>query len=56
MSENNEKVLRDLEAAASSIRKSIGGKPGESAEKLYGQAYSECVKAGIKPRLRKKYR
>jgi hypothetical protein len=56
MSEENERLLRNLEVAASSVRKSIGGKPGESAEKLYSQAYNECVKAGIKPRLRKKYR
>ena len=54
--EEKERLLRNLEAAASVVRKSLGGKPGESAEKVYGQAYRECVKAGIKPMLRKKYR
>ena len=49
MSEEHEKLLRNLEAASSVVRKSLGGKPGESAEKAYGQAYRECVKAGIKP-------
>lgn len=56
MNEEHEKLLRNLEAASSAVRKSLGGKPGESAEKVYGQAYRECVKAGIKPPLRRKYR
>lgn len=53
---SNEDLLRDLEVASKDIKKSIGGKSGEGAEKKYGQAYSACVKAGIKPALRKKYR
>lgn len=56
MSEDNEKMLRNLDAASSAIRKSLGGKQGEGAEKVYGQAYRDCVRAGIKPPLRKKYR
>lgn len=52
----NEDLLRDLEIASKDVKKSMGGKPGESAEKKYGQAYSACAKAGIKPPLRKKYR
>jgi hypothetical protein len=56
MSEEDQKLLRNLESASSAIRKSLGGKTGEGAEKIYGQAYRECVKAGIKPPLRKKYR
>ena len=51
--EEKERLLRNLETAASAVRKSLGGKPGESAEKVYGQAYKECVKAGIKPPLRR---
>jgi hypothetical protein len=56
MSEENEKLLRSLELASSNIRKSLGGKTGEGAEKVYGQAYRACVRAGIKSPLRKKYR
>lgn len=49
-------LLRDLNAASNEIRKSLGGKAGEGVEKKYGVAYQQCVKAGIKPPLRKKYR
>lgn len=55
-SEQAEKALRKLELAASNLRKTIGGKAGDGAENNYGQAYNECVKLGIKPMLRKKYR
>jgi hypothetical protein len=47
---------RDFNAASSSIKKSIGGKPGESAEKLYGQTFNQLVKAGLRIPLRRKYR
>ncbi len=49
-------LLRDLNAASNEIKKSPGGKSGEGAEKKYGVAYQQCVKAGIKPLLRRKYR
>lgn len=52
----NEDYLRDLEIASKDVKKSVGGKAGEGTEKKYGQAYAACVKAGIKPPLRKKYR
>lgn len=52
----NDNLLRDLESASKDIKKSTGGKSGEGNEKKYGQAYLACVKAGIKPPLRKKYR
>jgi hypothetical protein len=52
----NEDLLRDLEMTCKDVKKQMGGKPGESAEKKYGQAYAQCVKAGIKPQLRSKYR
>lgn len=52
----NEDLLRDLEMASKDVKKQMGGKPGESAEKKYGQAYYACVKAGIKDPLRSKYR
>lgn len=56
MSEDVERLLSNLNSASSAIKKSIGGKAGESAEKVYGQAYQALVKAGVKPALRKKYR
>jgi hypothetical protein len=54
--EEKDKLLRNLESAASSIRKGVGGKTAEGFEKKYGEAYQNCVKAGIKPQLRKRYR
>ena len=49
-------LLRDLEVASKEVKKQTGGKGGEGAEKKYGIAYAACVKAGIKPPLRSKYR
>ncbi len=53
---DNEKLLRNLEIASSAIKKQVGGRGGEGIEKKYGQAYQDCVRAGLKPQLRKKYR
>jgi len=52
----NEDLLRDLEIASKAIKSQVGGKAGDGTEKKYGQAYAACVKAGIKPPLRSKYR
>ena len=52
----DEDLLRDLEIASKAIKNQTGGKSGEGNEKKYGQAYSACVKAGLRPGLRKKYR
>lgn len=49
-------LLRELEAASRDIKKQTGGKAGEGGEKKYGIAYAACVKAGLKPPLRSKYR
>jgi len=56
MKEQEERLLRDLESAASAVRRGNGGKAGESSEKVYGIAYAKCVQAGVKPKLRNKYR
>jgi hypothetical protein len=56
MSEDNEKVLRNLDAASTAVRRGAGGKTGDGAEKTYGLAYTKAVQAGLKPKLRKKYR
>jgi len=53
---DNERLLRDLESAAVAMRRGTGGKAGEGPEKKYGQAYQNCVKAGIKPQIKKRYR
>lgn len=53
---DNEDLLRDLEIASKSIKSQTGGKSGEGNEKKYGIAYMACVKAGLKPPLRSKYR
>lgn len=56
MQENSEKLLSNFNAASNALRRVVGGKPGESAEKAYGQAYQALAKVGLKPQLRKKYR
>lgn len=56
MQETGEKLLSNLNAASTNIRRVVGGKAGEGAEKVYGQAYQALVKVGLKPQLRKKYR
>ncbi len=55
-SSDSEDLLRDLNIASQEIKKSTPGKSGEGAEKKYGQAYAACVKAGLKPLLKRKYR
>ena len=56
MSDENEKILRNLESASTAVRRGIGGKAGEGSEKAYGIAYARAVQAGLKPRLKRKYR
>lgn len=56
MEENGEKLLSNFNAASTNIRRSLGGKGGEAAEKVYGQTYQALVRIGLKPQLRKKYR
>lgn len=49
-------LLRELESASKAVKSQTGGKSGEGAEKRYGIAYSQCVKAGIRSPLKRKYR
>lgn len=56
MSEDVERLESNLNAAASTVKKQMGGKGGEGAEKVYGQAYQALVKVGARPQIRKKYR
>lgn len=46
--DEQEKALRDLDAASNNLRRASGGKVGESAEKAYGQAYTRCYQLGLK--------
>lgn len=54
--EEKEQLLRNLNSALNDLKKITGGKAAEGAEKRYGLAYAACVRAGLKPKLRKKYR
>lgn len=51
-----DRLERAMALASSNVKKSIGGKPGESNEKIYAISYQALVRAGLKPQLRKKYR
>lgn len=53
--EDNERLIREFASASAAIHKSVGGKHGDGAEKVYGQAYQALVRAGLKPKLRGKY-
>jgi hypothetical protein len=46
--EEDERAIRELAIAMDSVRKSIGGKPGESAEARYAEAYNKCYRLGLK--------
>lgn len=56
MSESNDRLISNMNAASNNVRKIISGKGGDGAEKKYGQAYQDLVKVGLKPQLRKRYR
>jgi hypothetical protein len=51
-----DRLERALALASSNVKKSIGGKPGESNEKVYAIAYQAMVRAGLRPQLKKRYR
>lgn len=55
-SEEVDRLERSMSSASNNLRKVVGGKAGESVEKVYGQTYTALVRAGLRPRLRKKYR
>jgi hypothetical protein len=43
-----EKALREFNAASENLRKANGGKAGESAESRYGETYKKCHQLGLK--------
>jgi hypothetical protein len=56
MSNDIEGLKRNFTAASNELKKCVGNKPGMNAEMKYGQAYMALVKAGVAPKLKKKYR
>ena len=56
MSESNDRLISNINAASNNVRKIISGNGGDGAEKKYGQAYQDLVRVGLKPQLKKKYR
>jgi hypothetical protein len=46
--EEDEKALRNLETAATALKRASGGKQGESAENQYLIAYTRCYRLGLK--------
>jgi hypothetical protein len=57
MTDEQERALRDLEAASKRVRACLGMKQGgDAAEKNYSQAYQACVRLGVMPQIRKRYR
>jgi hypothetical protein len=49
-------LLREKDRRFESLRKIGGTKAAQGFENAYGQAYQSCVKAGIAPQVRYKYR
>ena len=56
MSNDIEDLKRAFTAASNELKKGAGNKAGMGAEQKYGQAYMALVKAGVAPKLKKKYR
>jgi hypothetical protein len=48
LTDEQEKALRDLDAASTNLKRAAGGKVGEQAEKKYGEAYKRCYQLGLK--------
>lgn len=48
LTDEQERALRELEAASNNLKRAAGGKVGESAEKAYGEAYKKCYRLGLK--------
>jgi hypothetical protein len=46
--EEDERAIRNLATAMDNLRKAVGGKPGESAEAKYADAYNVCYRLGLK--------
>lgn len=49
-------LLRQIDIAMGKLAKTGASKSSQGAENEYSQAYQACVRAGLKPALRKRYR
>jgi hypothetical protein len=57
MTEDQERALRDFEAASKRVKACLGMKQGgDAAEKNYSQAYQAGVRLGIFQPIKRKYR
>ena len=56
MTDEQEKALRDLNSAWQALQRGVGGKTAQGYENAYGEAYQRCVRLGLKPQIRQKYR
>ena len=57
MTEEQKNAMWELEQASKRVKACLGMKQGgDGAEKKYSQAYQTCVKLGIAPQIRKRYR
>lgn len=57
MTEDQEKALRDFEAASKRVKACLGMKQGgDAAEKNYSQAYQAGVRLGLFAPIKRKYR
>ncbi len=54
--EEEQRAIRDFNAAGERLKKAGGGSAGQGAEKVYGQTYNKLVQLGIMPKLKAKYR
>lgn len=46
--DEDQRALRDLETAGNALKRAAGGKTGEGAENLYGQAYNKVYRMGLR--------
>lgn len=54
--DQQEKAVRAYESAWMALKRSTGGKTAQGLENSYGEAYQLCVRLGIRPQIRMKYR
>ena len=52
MTEEQEKALRDYEAARKTMMGQLVGKKGAAAETAYGEAYQRLVVLGLVPQIK----
>lgn len=56
LTDEQTKALREFESATKNMRAGLVGKPGFSAERVYGIAYQALVRVGLAPQIKNRYR